>query len=151
MRHALLATGVAAALALTGLASSLGHPEDAAAAGRTSPDWARLADRVLTPALHWATCQLTAQCATAGLPLDYQDPHGATIRLGSRLVRSDSWGHQALTTSACVGNTTWDYLIDPQAPAPKITYCRGDVQPFATAPATAGIDTIGTGAMPSPA
>ena len=32
---------------------------------------------------------------------------------------------------ACVDNTTWSYLINPQAPAPKITCCRGDVQPFA--------------------
>jgi pimeloyl-ACP methyl ester carboxylesterase len=49
---------------------------------------------------------------------------------GSRLVSSDSWGHTALLTSACVDNTVWDYLTQPLAQAPKITYCRGDVQPF---------------------
>jgi pimeloyl-ACP methyl ester carboxylesterase len=54
----------------------------------------------------------------------------------SRLVSSDSWGHTALLTSACVDNTTWDYLIHPLAPAPKITHCRGDVQPFAPPPST---------------
>jgi hypothetical protein len=54
----------------------------------------------------------------------------------SRLVSSDSWGHEALLTSACVDNTTWDYLISPLAPAPKITHCRGDVQPFAPSPPT---------------
>lgn len=54
----------------------------------------------------------------------------------SRLVSSDSWGHTALLTSACVDNTVWDYLIHPLAPAPKITRCRGDVQPFAPSPST---------------
>ncbi len=49
----------------------------------------------------------------------------------SRLISSDNWGHTALLTSACVDNTTWHYLIHPLAPAPKITHCRGDVQPFA--------------------
>jgi pimeloyl-ACP methyl ester carboxylesterase len=52
----------------------------------------------------------------------------------SRLVSSDNWGHTALLTSACVDNTIWDYLIHPLAQAPKITYCRGDIQPFAASP-----------------
>jgi hypothetical protein len=50
---------------------------------------------------------------------------------GSRLVASDNWGHTSLLTSACVDNTVWDYLLRPLAPAPKVTHCRGDVQPFA--------------------
>nr|WP_280714440.1 alpha/beta hydrolase [Kitasatospora sp. MAP5-34] len=49
----------------------------------------------------------------------------------SRLVSSDNWGHEALLTSACVTNTMYDYLLRPLAPAPKTTYCRGDIQPFA--------------------
>jgi pimeloyl-ACP methyl ester carboxylesterase len=49
----------------------------------------------------------------------------------SRLVASDSWGHTALLTSACVDNTTWNYLLHPLARAPKVTRCRGDIQPFA--------------------
>ena len=49
----------------------------------------------------------------------------------SRLVSSDSWGHEAVGTSACVDTTLWDYLIQPLAPAPKITHCRGNIQPFA--------------------
>jgi pimeloyl-ACP methyl ester carboxylesterase len=52
----------------------------------------------------------------------------------SRLVSSDSWGHTALLTSACVDNTVWGYLLHPLARAPKVTYCRGDVQPFASSP-----------------
>lgn len=51
------------------------------------------------------------------------------------VARFCSWGHTALLTSACVDNTTWAYLIHPQAPAPKVTHCRGDVQPFAPSPA----------------
>jgi pimeloyl-ACP methyl ester carboxylesterase len=58
----------------------------------------------------------------------------ALLMPGSRLVSSDSWGHTALLTSACVDNTTWDYLLHPLAPAPKVTRCRGDVQPFAPSP-----------------
>jgi hypothetical protein len=53
----------------------------------------------------------------------------------SRLIASNSWGRTALLTSACVDRTVWDYLLRPQAPAPKITRCRGDVQPFAPGPA----------------
>jgi pimeloyl-ACP methyl ester carboxylesterase len=52
----------------------------------------------------------------------------------SRLVSSDSWGHTAILTSACVDNAVYDYLLSPLAPAPKTTRCRGDVQPFAPAP-----------------
>jgi hypothetical protein len=55
---------------------------------------------------------------------------------GSRLIASDSWGHTALLTSACVDSTVWSYLLRPLAPAPKVTHCRGDVQPFAPGPAT---------------
>ena len=54
----------------------------------------------------------------------------------SRLVASDSWGHEAVGTSACVDNAAFGYLIHPLAPAPKITQCRGDVQPFAPAAST---------------
>jgi pimeloyl-ACP methyl ester carboxylesterase len=55
----------------------------------------------------------------------------ARLLPSSRLVSSDSWGHGALLTSACVDNAVYDYLISPLTPAPKITRCRGDVQPFA--------------------
>jgi pimeloyl-ACP methyl ester carboxylesterase len=54
----------------------------------------------------------------------------------SRLVASDNWGHTSWTTSACVDNAIYGYLIDPLAPAPTTTYCRGDVQPFTRSPST---------------
>ncbi len=50
----------------------------------------------------------------------------------SRLISSDNWGHTSLGTGACVDNDTFAYLINPTAPAPEITRCTGDVQPFAS-------------------
>jgi pimeloyl-ACP methyl ester carboxylesterase len=49
----------------------------------------------------------------------------------SRLVSSDNWGHTSALTSACADDAISGYLIHPLAPRPKITHCRGDVQPFA--------------------
>jgi hypothetical protein len=54
----------------------------------------------------------------------------------SRLIASDSWGHETVGTSACVDNAVFGYLIHPLARAPRITRCRGDVQPFAPSPST---------------
>ncbi|MFD1542052.1 alpha/beta hydrolase [Nonomuraea guangzhouensis] len=65
-------------------------------------------------------------------PVTSHDSAVTVARLlpGSRLISSDSWGHTALLTSKCVDNAVYAYLIRPMAPAPKITHCRGDVQPF---------------------
>jgi len=60
----------------------------------------------------------------------------ARLRPGSRLLASDSWGHTALGTSACVDNAVYGYLLSLTAPAPKVTHCRGDIQPFAPSPRT---------------
>jgi pimeloyl-ACP methyl ester carboxylesterase len=54
----------------------------------------------------------------------------ARLLPSSRLVSSDNWGHESVGTSACVDDSLWDYLIHPLAPAPKVTHCRGNVQPF---------------------
>jgi hypothetical protein len=54
----------------------------------------------------------------------------------SRLIASESWGHEAVGTSACVDKALFSYLVDPLARAPKITRCRGNVQPFAPSPST---------------
>src|SRR5690349_18014496 len=85
------ATAALVSLALAGLACTAAPPPAATAAtaaaatpagpDRTAPAQARLVDRVPAPVLHWRTCRKTAQCATARLPLDYRDPHGATVRL----------------------------------------------------------------------
>jgi pimeloyl-ACP methyl ester carboxylesterase len=95
----LIATAAVGSLAVSGLALAFSQAPEAAAssravtaaapgADRTSPVWVRLADRVPTPVLHWTTCQKTAQCTTAGLPLDYQDPHGATIKLALLRIKA---------------------------------------------------------------
>jgi pimeloyl-ACP methyl ester carboxylesterase len=135
-------------------ADAAGWPAAAAAASRKA--------RYFGAAYAWDTAQCATSTWTAQDPSVYRGPFsprtsapvlliGArwdpatsfasaveTARMlpGSRLVASDSWGHTALLTSACVDNTVWDYLLRPLAPAPKVTRCRGDVQPFAPGPAT---------------
>lgn len=47
----------------------------------------------------------------------------------SSLLSSDSWGHTAYGTSACVTDTVDAYLITGATPAAG-TVCTGDVQPF---------------------
>ena len=48
---------------------------------------------------------------------------------GSRLISSDSWGHTAYRTSACVTDAVDAYLLAGTLPAPGLR-CVGDVQPF---------------------
>lgn len=48
---------------------------------------------------------------------------------GSRLISSDSWGHTAYGSSACLTNAVDAYLIAGTLPAHGLT-CTGDVQPF---------------------
>ena len=47
----------------------------------------------------------------------------------SRLLSSDSWGHTAYGTSACVTDAVDRYLLTRRVPAAGTT-CVGDVQPF---------------------
>lgn len=68
---------------------------------------------------------------------NYWDPatsyQGAvtTARLlpGSRLLSSDSWGHTAYGTSACVTGAVGRYLLTQRLPVAGAT-CVGDLQPF---------------------
>jgi pimeloyl-ACP methyl ester carboxylesterase len=68
---------------------------------------------------------------------NYWDPatnyEGAVAAAGllpsSRLLSSDSWGHTAYGTSACVTDAVDTYLLQVRTPA-KGTVCTGDVQPF---------------------
>ena len=46
-----------------------------------------------------------------------------------RLLSSDSWGHTAYGTSACVTEAVNAYLIEGTLPA-EGTVCTGDIQPF---------------------
>ena len=73
---------------------------------------------------------------------DWWDPvtsYGNAVQVAhmlpsSRLIASDSWGHEAVGTSACVDQAVFGYLIHPLATAPKVTHCRGNVQPFGPPP-----------------
>jgi pimeloyl-ACP methyl ester carboxylesterase len=56
----------------------------------------------------------------------------AQLLPGSRLLSSDSWGHTAYGTSACVTGAMDTYLLTQALPAVG-TACVGDVQPFAAA------------------
>jgi pimeloyl-ACP methyl ester carboxylesterase len=55
---------------------------------------------------------------------------------GSRLLSSNSWGHTAYGTSACVTNAVDGYLVRGTLP-PAGKVCVGDIQPFAPTPAPA--------------
>lgn len=91
-----------ASLALAGLAGTSGQQAAATTAaagagtdlGHPSTAWARLADRVPTPVLHWRTCRKIAQCATAELPLDYHQPHGQRIKVALLRIRATDRRHR---------------------------------------------------------
>ncbi|POM25228.1 Tripeptidyl aminopeptidase precursor [Actinomadura rubteroloni] len=51
-------------------------------------------DRVPAPVLRWTACRTTAECATARLPLDYDDPHGPTIEVALLRVRAKDPAHR---------------------------------------------------------
>ena len=55
----------------------------------------------------------------------------ARLLPNSRLLSSDSWGHTAYGSSACVTRAMERYLLRQVVPA-EGTRCRGDVQPFET-------------------
>ncbi|MGN9917922.1 alpha/beta hydrolase [Micromonospora palomenae] len=55
---------------------------------RTSPAEARRVDRVPTPKLDWYACYGYAECATTRLPLDYDQPKGATTEIALLRVKA---------------------------------------------------------------
>jgi pimeloyl-ACP methyl ester carboxylesterase len=133
-------TAALTSLALTGLACTSG-PAGAvtlaahtgtggAGAGRMSTGWARLADRVPTPVLHWATCQKTDQCAATRLPLDYHDPRGAKITVALLRVPALDPRHRLGTIFVNPGGPgdparAWAALL-PQG-LPKVILDRFDI------------------------
>src|SRR5262249_11872013 len=86
--HSGTAAAVTSAHTLAPAASA--HPLTAAVSGHTltAAAAAHLADRVPTPVLRWTTCRKTDQCATAELPLDYNDPRGARIKVALLRIRA---------------------------------------------------------------
>jgi pimeloyl-ACP methyl ester carboxylesterase len=88
MRKRLILTAALTSLTLAGVACLTGPPGSAAPALAGRTDWARLADRVPTPDLHWTSCRKIAQCASAELPRSYERPHGATIKVALLRIRA---------------------------------------------------------------
>ncbi|RZU54588.1 TAP-like protein [Krasilnikovia cinnamomea] len=94
----LLAAGAAGLIAAGGLitpapAAPTAAPEPAATAAaarsaKTSAAEARRVDRVPTPKLDWYSCYQWAQCATAEVPLDYDNPRGRQVTLALVRVRA---------------------------------------------------------------
>ncbi|MFF5174122.1 alpha/beta hydrolase [Micromonospora sp. NPDC000089] len=61
---------------------------------RTSPAEARRVDRVPTPKLDWYACYGYAECATTRLPLDYDQPRGATTEIALLRVKARDQQHR---------------------------------------------------------
>ena len=85
------AAGLAGALLVT--VAAAGVPAAAAAAKVAKPDKtsaveARRVDRVKAPKLDWYPCYGYAECATAKVPLDYDNPKGAKTELALLRVKA---------------------------------------------------------------
>jgi pimeloyl-ACP methyl ester carboxylesterase len=92
--HRLLTAALAGVLAATGvslpaLAASSSEKND-----RTSAVEAQRVDRVPTPQLDWYSCYDIAECATVRLPLDYDQPHGATTEVAVLRVKAKDQAHR---------------------------------------------------------
>ncbi|WP_207934356.1 alpha/beta hydrolase [Actinomadura sp. KC06] len=93
LRSRMLAVGAAAALvpvlAVPALADPGAPAVRAAPAGdTTSPAEKKRVDGVPTPKPDWYPCYGGAECATVRLPLDYDDPKGATTEIAVLRVRA---------------------------------------------------------------
>jgi pimeloyl-ACP methyl ester carboxylesterase len=83
----LLGAGLTGTL-LAGAAVVPAPAAPAAPADVTSRQEAERVDRVPTPDLQWYACYGSAQCATVRLPLDYDEPDGATTEIALLRVKA---------------------------------------------------------------
>jgi len=97
----LLAAGVAGlVLAGSAVAPAVAAPSDPVATSAavktatTSAAEARRVGRVRTPDLHWYACYGWAQCATAKVPLDYDQPYGAQTTIALLRVKAKDQRHK---------------------------------------------------------
>ena len=86
-RRWLVVGGVTAVLAGTGLTAG-GATAWPAAADRTSAAESRKVDAVPIPEPAWAACFDIAECATVKLPLDHDEPRGATTDVAVLRVKA---------------------------------------------------------------
>ncbi|TDC80723.1 alpha/beta hydrolase [Micromonospora sp. KC606] len=80
-----LAGSVVAPATASPLSTGWGRPTTP---DRTSPTEAKRVDRVPTPKLDWYACYGYAECATVDLPLDYDQPKGATTEVALLRVKA---------------------------------------------------------------
>ncbi|MGW4945740.1 alpha/beta hydrolase [Actinoplanes sp. NPDC004185] len=90
--HRLL-TAALAGIVLAGVAAAPGSAAPAAAE-RTSKAESRRVDAVPTPKLGWYKCYDIAECATAQLPLDYDQPKGATTEIAVLRIKAKDQKHK---------------------------------------------------------
>jgi pimeloyl-ACP methyl ester carboxylesterase len=88
-------TAGAAGLLLTGLvaAPAVAAAKPARTATTSAAERARV-DRVKTPKLGWYKCYDTAECATVRLPVDYDQPKGATTEIAVLRVKATDQKHK---------------------------------------------------------
>jgi pimeloyl-ACP methyl ester carboxylesterase len=92
--RSLLAAGATAAILLAGLVGP-GTPAQAAAKTDTTSAKERArVDKVKTPKLGWYNCYGIAQCATTRLPLDYDQPKGATTEIAVLRIKAKDQKHK---------------------------------------------------------
>ncbi|MCA2215976.1 alpha/beta hydrolase [Jidongwangia harbinensis] len=82
------------AVPIVALAAAAPAPT-AAAADRTRADEARRVDRVPTPKLGWYRCYDYAECTTARLPLDYDQPNGPHTEIALLRVKARDQANKA--------------------------------------------------------
>ncbi|MES9543647.1 MULTISPECIES: alpha/beta fold hydrolase [unclassified Actinomadura] len=91
LRRRILAVGVAGAALVPALSvTALAEPGTAGvrAGDTTSPVEKKRVDRVPAPKPAWYKCYGYAECATVRLPLDYDDPKGATTEVAVLRVKA---------------------------------------------------------------
>jgi pimeloyl-ACP methyl ester carboxylesterase len=87
-RVATAATAAVAMVATVALAGTAASPAAAGPAGRHPISEAQRVDRVPTPKPNWQPCNEIAECATVPLPLDYDQPAGATIKIAVLRIKA---------------------------------------------------------------
>ncbi|WP_255292762.1 hypothetical protein [Micromonospora sp. WMMA1996] len=93
--RSLAATGIAGVLlAGPAVAPAAAATPQPPAYDRTSAAEARRVDRVPTPKLDWYACYDYAECATVRLPLDYDNPKGATTEVALLRVKARDQQHK---------------------------------------------------------
>jgi pimeloyl-ACP methyl ester carboxylesterase len=83
---ALAGTAITAGGAFAGTATT--PPAAPGSSDRTSVAESRKVDAVPTPRLTWSACAEIAECATVELPLDYDQPRGATTQVGVLRIKA---------------------------------------------------------------